>query len=520
MFVSTRCYQAVPCTGGDHVGLLYVSEADGGSVRQLTFDQDHSWNPTVLNDGRIVYTRWEYNDTPHYFSRIVFCMNPDGTRQMALYGSNSYFPNSTNYAQPIPGSSTKIVAIISGHHGNPRMGEVAIIDTSEGEREADGVVRILPERHRKIEAVIVDQYATGKWPQFVQPHPLSDKFFLVSCKPGPSAPWGLYLVDVFDNLVPLMVDQDAALMEPIIVKARPTPPVIPPGVNLARDDALVYLFDVYRGRGLEGVPRGTIKKLRLIEPVYRYWGNGNTHSCAIDGSWDVKRILGTVPVEEDGSAYFRVPANTPIMVQPLNDENMAQQHMRSWFTAMPGETLSCVGCHENRRDAAAPGQRSTAQAKGPSEITPWYGEARGFSFEEEVQPVLDRACAKCHSKGALDLRSRRAANWTEQWSPAYQSLHPYVRRPGLEADIRLLPPREFEANTSQLVQMLKKGHFGVKLSADDWDRIITWIDMNVPFAGDWKDAYPPAPDNLIARREELKAQDAAVLARQKRAEAR
>jgi len=95
-----------------------------------------------------------------------------------------------------------------------------------------------------------------------------------------------------------------------------------------------------------------------------------------------------------------------------------------------------------------------------------------------------------------------------------------VRRPGLEADIRLLPPREFEANTSQLVQILKKGHFGVKLPADDWDRIITWIDMNVPFAGDWKDAYPPAPDNLIARREELKAQDAAVLARQKRAEAR
>lgn len=520
MFTSTRCYQAVPCTGGDHVALMYLMDADGSNARQLTFDQDHSWDPTVLNDGRVIYTRWEYNDTPHYFSRILFSMNPDGTRQSAFYGSSSFFPNTMMYPRPIPGSETKIACILSGHHGNPRMGEVAIIDAAQGEREAEGVVRILPERHRKIEPVIVDQYATGKWPQFVQPWPLSDKYFLVSCKPSPDGWWGLYLLDVFDNLVSIRVEPGAALMEPIPLRPRETPPIIPDAVDLRRKDALVYLFDVYRGEGLDGVPRGSIKKLRLIEPVYRYWGNGETYSTSIDGTWDVKRILGTVPVEEDGSAFFRVPANTPIMVQPIDGRNMAQQQMRSWFTAMPGEVLSCVGCHERRREVPTPGGRARAQARPPSEIEPWRGPARAFSFEAEVQPVLDRHCVRCHSKGALDLRPAGTPGAREaRFSPAYDSLHPYVRRPGLEATMHVLPPREFEAGTSQLVQMLGKGHFGVQLTEEDWDRLITWIDLNVPYASDWREAIPPAPENLIRRREEIRAQDAWAVA-QREAEVR
>jgi len=513
MFCSTRCYQAVPCTGGDHVGLIYVMDADGSHVRQLTFDQDHSWNPTVMNDGRVVYTRWEYNDTPHYFSRMLFGMNPDGTGQAALYGSGSYFPNTMMYATPIPGADSRLVCIISGHHGNPRGGEVAILDLARGDREAAGVAQILPERHREVEPVIVDQYATGKWPQFVQPHPLSERYFVVSCKPSPDEPWGIYLVDVFDNLVPILVDPEAALMEPIILAPRAVPPVIPKAVNYAKQDALVYLYDVYRGGGLDGVPRGTIKSLRLVEPVYRYWGNGETYSASIDGTWDVKRILGTVPVEEDGSAFFRVPANTPIIVQPLNAEGMAQQQMRSWFTAMPGEFVSCVGCHEQRRDGPpagpADGAPSLAMRREASSIEPWLGEARGFSFEREVQPVLDRLCVSCHAAPPLDLRGcSQPGAPAGAFSAAYQSLHPYVRRPGLESDIHPLPPREFEASTSQLVQMLRKGHAGVILTPEDWDRLITWIDLNVPYAGDWSDTAQAPPESLIARRKELRDQDA------------
>ncbi|MEI6503128.1 MAG: formylglycine-generating enzyme family protein, partial [Armatimonadota bacterium] len=489
-----------------------LMNADGSRVRQLTYDQDHSWCPRVLNDGRVIYSRWEYNDLPHYFSRLLFSMNPDGTKQAAFYGTNSWFPNTMMYARPVPGSNSKIVCTLSGHHGNPRMGEVALIDSAEGERENTGVTRLLPGRHRKVENPVVDQYATGEWPQFVQPYPLSDKYFLVSCKPSPDEPWGLYLLDVFDNLVPLRVEPNASLFEPIPLRATPAPPVIPSAVDLARRDATVYLYDVYRGGGLAGVPRGTVKSLRIVEPVYRYWGNGETHSTAIDGGWDVKRIWGTVPVQPDGSAYFRVPANTPLLVQPLDARGRAQQQMRSWFTAMPGETVSCVGCHEQRREAASAGRRQRAVLSKPAEITPWHGPARGFSFEREVQPVLDRNCVACHSSGRVDLRPLPTA--TGRFSVAYQTLHPYVRRPGLEADIHMLPPREFIADTSQLVQMLKKGHGGVKLTDEDWDRLITWIDLNVPYAGDWREAYPPAPENLIRRREELRAQDAAAQAQQ------
>lgn len=511
MFTSSRCYQAVPCTGGDHVALMYLMDADGRNVRQLTFDQDHSWCPRVLNDGRVIYTRWEYNDLPHYFSRLLFSMNPDGTRQSAFYGTNSFFPNTMMYARSIPGSNSKICCILSGHHGNPRMGEVAVIDSAVGESENGGVLRLLPGRHRPVGNPVVDQYATGQWPQFVHPYPLSDKYFLVSCKPSPDGWWGLYLLDTFDNLVPLRVEPGAALFEPIPLRATPTPPAIPSAVDLSREDALVYMYDVYRGPGLAGVPRGTVKSLRIIEPSYRYWGNGETYSTAIDGGWDVKRILGTVPVDADGSALFRVPANTPLIVQPLNAEGMAQQQMRSWFTAMPGETLSCVGCHERRAQGPGAAVRAEAQKRVPATIIPWHGPARGFSFAKEVQPVLDRNCVACHSEAPVDLRN--LPHPSGRFSLAYHTLHPYVRRPGLEATMHLLPPREFEASTSQLVQMLRKGHESVKLSAEDWDRLITWIDLNVPYSGDWTEAYPPAPENLMRRREELRKRDAWARAR-------
>ena len=511
IFCSTRSYGAVPCTGGDHVGLLYRCDSQGRNVRQLTFDQDHSWHPTVLPDGRVLYTRWEYNDTPHYFSRILFGMNPDGTEQMAYYASNSYFPNSMFYTRPLPGSSTRLVSILSGHHGNPRMGEVALVDLNRGSREAEGMIQLLPQKHRVIDAPIIDQYATGEWPQFVCPYPLSDKYFLVSCKPDPSAPWGIYLVDVFDNLVPILVQPDASLFEPMLLRSRPRPALIPSRVNYRKTDALVRLEDIYRGPGLQGVPRGTIKRLRIGEPIYRYWGNGDQYSCSMDGTWDVKRIWGTVPVYPDGSALFRVPANTPLFVQPLDEHNMALQQMRSWFTAMPGEHLACVGCHEPRGDVP-PTTQTEATKAGPSDITPWYGPPRGFSFEAEAQPILTAKCVTCHGEGkSLDLRGKSAAP-DRKYSLAYDALHPYVRRAGLESDIHMLPPMEFVAPTSKLVQLLQKGHEGVTLTGEEWDRLITWIDLNVPFAGDWNETPQKPPAEYVARREEMRQADAAARA--------
>jgi formylglycine-generating enzyme required for sulfatase activity len=504
IFCSTACYLGVPCVGGGSpVGSLYRLEADGKTIRQLTFDQDHSWYPTVLNNGRIIYTRWEYSDTPHYFSRLLFEMNPDGTAQFEYYGSNSYWPNSTFYAKPIPGNPTKVVGIISGHHGIARAGELILFDSAKGRQEAAGAVQRIPGYGKKVEPIIADGLVNNTWPKFLHPWPLSEKYFLVSCKMSPSAPWALYLADIYDNLVPIREETGYALLEPIPLRPTVKPPVIPDRVNLESKTATVYLVDVYQGKGLQGVPRGTVKSLRVYSDHFAYRGMGGHINIAIDGPWDARRILGTVPVYEDGSAMFTAPANVPLVVQPLDAEGGALQVMRSWYTAMPGEFTSCVGCHEPQTSGPPPGVATIATKKGAVEIKPWYGPARPFGFEREVQPVLDKFCVSCHNGQPqadgvklCDLRSKAArTDYKGKFTPAYEAIHPFVRRPGPESDYHVQVPCEFHADTSELVMMLKKGHHGVKLDAEGWDRLVTWIDMNVPCHGTWSEHRAIAADN-------------------------
>jgi formylglycine-generating enzyme required for sulfatase activity len=504
IFCSTACYLGVPCVGGGSpVGSLYRLEADGKTIRQLTFDQDHSWYPTVLNNGRIIYTRWEYSDTPHYFSRLLFEMNPDGTAQFEYYGSNSYWPNSTFYARPIPGHPTKVAGIVSGHHGTARAGELVIFDSAKGRQEAAGAVQRIPGYGKKVEPIIADGLVNNTWPKFLHPWPLSDKYFLVSCKMSPSAPWAFYLVDIFDNMVSICEVPGYALMEPIPLRPTAKPPAIPDRVNLESKTATVYLVDVYQGKGLKGVPRGTVKKLRVFSDHFAYRGMGGHINIAIDGPWDARRILGTVPVYEDGSAMFKAPANVPLVVQPLDAEGKALQVMRSWYTAMPGEFAACVGCHEPQSSGPPPGVATIATKKGAVEIEPWYGPARPFGFDREVQPVLDKFCVSCHNGQPqpdgvkiCDLRGKaKVEGYKGRCTPAYEAIHPFVRRPGPESDYHVPVPCEFAADTSELVQMLKKGHHGVGLDAEAWDRLYTWIDLNVPCHGTWSEYRKIAGDN-------------------------
>jgi formylglycine-generating enzyme required for sulfatase activity len=506
LFTSSRAFQGVPCVGGgNNVANLCLMNADGSCIRQLCFDQDQNWCPTVLNDGRVLYTRWEYSDAPHYFTRLLFHMNPDGSGQMAHYGSGSYWPNSIFYAKPVPGHPTKLIAVISGHHGVPRMGELILFDPARGRFEADGAVQRIPGNGHKVEPIIRDGLVEGSWPKFLHPYPLSDKYFLVSSQPTPQSKWGIYLVDVFDNMT-LIKEQDGyVLFEPIPLRKSPRPPVIPDRINLAKTDATVFLADIYSGPGLKGVPRGTVKKLRLYEPHFGYPGMGGHINIGIDGPWDVHRILGTVPVEADGSASFKVPANTPVAVQPLDAEGKALQLMRSWYTAMPGESFSCAGCHDTQ-NSSPPARQTIAGQRQPSDISPWYGPARGFSFKREVQPVLDKYCVGCHKEGAPpqngqavpDLTAKKKNGW-RGFTPSYIALHPFVRRPGPESDYHLQKPLEFHADTSELVQMLKRGHHNVKLEAEAWDRLITWIDLNVPDHGTWTE-HVGGPRPVMARR--------------------
>ncbi len=480
IMASSSGFQGVPCvSGNDIVANLHLMDPETGKIRRLTFDQDSNWCPTVLPNGRILYLRWEYTDSAHYFSRVLMSMNPDGTNQGEFYGSNSYWPNSLFYARPIPGSSSKFIGIVTGHHGERRMGELTLFDNAKGRTEADGAIQRIPGRGKKVEPLIKDRLVSGSNPLFLHPWPLDENYHLVSMS-FDRQDFGLYLVDTFDNVVKIKEIPEGSLLEAIPLKKSPVPTILPDRAREGETDATFYIQDIYSGPGLAGVPRGTVKALRVHKYEYAPRKRGGHYIIGFEGPWDVRIVLGTVPVNEDGSVIFKAPANTPIAFLPLDGDGKALQLMRSWTVGMPGEIVSCVGCHESQNSSPI-SRRTMASRQQPQPLVPWHGEPRGFSFEREVQPVLDRYCVGCHEgkENRPDFRHSQ---------DSYGALHPYVRRNGPEGDYHLLTPLEFHANTSELVQMLEKGHHNVRLDAEAWDRIITWIDMNVPKHGSWAEA--------------------------------
>lgn len=508
IFVSTACFVGVPCVGGvDYVGNLYVMDPKAGSpekvdesIRQLTFEQDADWMPRVMNDGRVMYTRWEYTDNSHYFARILMRMNPDGTSQSSYYGSTSFWPNSIFYSRQIPKSATKFVSIVSGHHGTRRSGELHLFDTSRGTLEEQGRVHKFPTYGREYIAKTKDTLVDGVWPQMLHPYPITEDFIVAAIR-TPQQNWSICLIDRYDNIVMLQTAKDGMLFEPLPLAARKKPPVLPDQVaknlqaNPKLDKGNIFLNDIYQGPGLAGIPRGEVKALRVFEYNYTYRNMGGHDVIGQEGSWDVKKIHGTVPVEDDGSAIFEVPANRPIALQPLDKNGKALALMRSWLVVMPGETQSCVGCHEAQYMTPISATAKAARRK-PSKITPFRGPVRGYSFLRDVQPILDKYCAGCHdgSTKGLPVYTRGNPVW-KKFTKAYMDLHPYIRRSGPESNQNLLPPSEFNANTSELVQMLKKGHHGVELDKDAWDVLYTWIDLNVPFHGSWKEVREDIPNN-------------------------
>lgn len=379
-------YNGVPCVHGDDVVANLVSfDPETRDLRRLTFDQDGNWSPIVIPNGRIMYTRWEYTDLTHYFSRIVMHMNPDGTENKALYGSGSYFPNSTFDMKPLSKHSSRFIGIISGHHGTARSGRLVIFDPAKSRKEEKGMIQELPFKDRPIVPIIKDELVEGVWPQFMKPYPLSEKYFLVACKPAKDALWGIYLVDVFDNLTLIAEQEGEGLTAPIPLVKRETPPVIPSKIKPDSKEATVFIQDIYEGEGTQGVPRGTIKALRIFAYEYAYILAPSDHDAqGIQSGWDIKRILGTVPVEEDGSALFTIPANTPISIQPLDKDGAAIQWMRSWLTGMPGEIVSCVGCHEDQNSIPIP-KRTIASTK----------QARRWKHRKEVS-ARSRSVWKCN----------------------------------------------------------------------------------------------------------------------------
>ena len=502
IFTCTALKYAVPCVWGNApVANLFRCNADGSGMELLSNDQEHAWCPEVMPDGRVMYLRWEYTDLPHANARILFTCNPDGTNQRALYGSNSFWPNSMFYARPIPGRPTQFVAVLTGHHGLRRMGQLGLFDVTKGTEEGEGAVQLMPGYGKPVDPIVRDQLYNGTWPMNLHPYPLDDTTFLVSRRNQGERNFSIYLIDRFDNEICLLREAGHDLCEPVPFMKTPVPHAQPDRIEPGSTTAQVYIANIYEGPGLKNIPVGTVG--------FRDEG-GLYGSIGLDGPWDMRRTLGTVPVNADGSAYFKVPANTPIAVQPLDAEGQSLQVMRSWFTARSGEYLSCAGCHEKQSFVA---RTPRAAANMPlEEIRPWRGPERNFEFVREVQPVLDAFCVRCHNqpdpphadmfghkKWKPDLRgTSMVTNWHSRahgrvwdkfggkFSVPYFNLVRFVRHPGIESDIHLFEPMEWHAETTELMMMLDKGHHGVKLSEEARDRLITWIDFNTPYHGRWQ----------------------------------
>ncbi len=532
---STGGYIGLPCLDGvGQVASLYLLDPATKELQQLTFDQDSDNDPTVLNDGRVLYQRWEYSDIPHYFSRRRMTMNPDGTGQLAMHGSNSWFPTALRFVRAVPDHPTRLVGVISGHHDHGDCGRLALLDPGlagaypfrfrptskewgvEGEpiavtpdvlpAEQTGFLQLIPGHGQPVagtvcDAIIGQVYRKEHPALTTHPYPLSSKYFLVSMKPTPQSLWGIYLVDVFDNATLIAELEGSGLFEPQPLAGRPRPSVIPDKVKPGCRTAEVHVADVYSGPGLRGVPRGTVKRLRVFSYHFGYYAKAGFPLVGTQAGWDMKRVLGTATVEADGSAFFQIPSNTPVAVQPLDEEGRAVQLMRSWLVGRPGELVSCVGCHEGRGETL-PTRGSLAHQRPPEPLEPWYGEPRPFAFAHEVYPVLERYCVGCHDADPV-VGPRSKPSFRDP-DIAYDTLHPYIHRPGVEADMALLNPMEYHASTSLLIQMLEKGHHGVKLeemSREARDRLYCWIDLNVPRAGKWDPPEFQQCDQRVRRRE-------------------
>ena len=525
MFViGSSGFQGVPCVGGgDYVGNLLLRYEDG-KIRRLSYDQDNNWYPVMLPNGRCLYLRWEYADSAHYFSRVLMTMNPDGSDQQEYYGSNSYWPNSLFYARPLPGSSAKFVGIVTGHHGVARKGRLYLFDVEHGRHEVSGVVQQIPGYGKKVVLLPIDErkpdtdteiytytsdaLADDARQFFLHPFPISDDLFLVSMQDTKvQKNFMLTLVDLYDNQLPLEVDNSYNLFEPFPVKKPEQPAPIPDRVNLNKTNCTVYCVSVYNGPGLAGVPKDKVKKMGVFYYEYSPRNIGGHYTIGMEGPWDPRVLLGTVDVETDGSFLFEAPANVPVAVIPLDSENKSMQMMRSWFVGMPGEMLSCIGCHE-QQNRVSPNQKTLASRKKPQQIQPWYGPRRGFGYEREVQNVLERKCLGCHNdtttaKNALGQKipSFVTGNGDGGFSKSYLAFHPYFRRNGPEGDYHLLTPLEFHADASEMIQMLTKGHHNVQLSREEWDRITMWFDLNVPYYGTWLERG--ASKDWVRRRREF-----------------
>ena len=472
----------VRCGGGPErpvaVYTLHTMDGDGGRLCAISPFEMFEWTPSVGRDGTILYSRWDYVDRDNMPYMGLWAMNPDGTNARIVYGNFTHAPHCAFEPRCIP-NSNKIVFTASGHHAQT-MGSLVLLDPAVSSEGPGPVTRLTPEvAFPEIEA----------WPRcyFANPWPLSERFYLVAwgCSDAtrqgqqmaPHA-MGLYLFDAQGNMELLYRDLEISSAWPIPLRARPRPHQRPDAVDWnAPSEGRFLLADVYRG--LEAVRPGDVKALRIVAVPAKTHPTMNYPSIGLTRDDPGKCVLGTVPVEPDGSAHFRVPAGVAVFFQALGADGMAIQTMRSTTHVQPGQTLGCVGCHESRHQAPHP-KRARAAAREPSKIALGPEGSWPLRFDRLVQPVLDGRCVRCHNP---ESESAASAKLDLTAAKAYESLTHYGA-PSLAEHVlaRYRQGRSTEggcaARCSPLLAKLDapERHNDVQLDADALERLITWLD--------------------------------------------
>ncbi len=472
VFVSSRCKRWVNCWL-TQVAVLHRCDADGSNLRPLSSNNEQDNTPWPLPDGRILYTRWEYVDRSQVDFHHLWTANSDGAQQTVWFGNMR--PGTVMIdAKPIPGSDKVVASFSPGHGQREHDGFITVVDPSAGP-DAGSFAKTIT-----------------KAANYRDPWAFSETCFLAAR--GAT----LVLVDrqgLTEEIFQLP-DQDrrAGLQchEPRPLLARPREKIIPPRADPQQPTGRMILADVYQGRNMAGVKRGEVKKLLVLEtlPMPIHY-TGGMEPISYGGTFTLERILGTVPVEPDGSAYFEVPALRSVFFVALDEKDLAVKRMQSFTSVEPGEILSCAGCHEPRTQAPRlPATELAAVRRAPSKIEPISGVPDLFGFTRDIQPILDTLCTDCHGYEKTARGGPRAGRLilTGDHGPLFSHSYYMLTVARLFSDGRNLPrgnyaPRTLGSSASRLLTLLDGAHYGVQATPRQEQMLRLWIESGAAYPG-------------------------------------
>jgi len=536
LFSTTRGHSYVRCMPPTNAYVLARCDRSGKNIYLVSTNNEPDYLPSVMNDGRIIYTRWEYTDKPLWRAQALWTVNPDGTQVNTFWGNQSVWPDLLKDARSIPGSR-RVMFTGSAHH-DWFSGSVGILDPDKGYNFPRGLTKVTadvawPESGNgpvdPIESP--DYHPSGQYSAYYSPYPLGERDFLASA--NRNGKFVFYLMDVDGNRE-LVYEGTNHIFHALPIKPREKPPVIAERVawpdqqdRLHPKDGVIYSSNVYYGAP-EGI-RGKAKFLRVlcIDPkTYTYWHKRPYISTgpvvSIVQSEGVKRVLGTVPIEADGSVAFHAPPGESLHFQILDGDYRALQTMRSFTGVMPGEHRGCLGCHELHSKTPQYDVKSIALSQEPCKITPPPWSDNTVSFARYVQPVLDKYCGKCHqgdgeARKDLDLTARPGFLMFDEpyvtltgkpsWGAPYQK--PENPVPGfgianmlmIEAYDQRDPeayktpaPMTHLSYASKLIELCSSGeHYETTVDPVSLRRLITWVDTMCPYRGDEEVREIPDP---------------------------